>query len=606
MKRKKFILSAGALTIWSLLPAKVWTAFRATVPRKKFSRVRPSDPGWPSVKEWDELGAALKGRLIKVEPPFAACGVDVNAESCTSVLNQIKNPYFLGDQPALTQSSGWVGAWHSQPSVYCVEAHETSDIAAAIKFARRKNLRLVIKGGGHSYLGTSCSADSLLIWTRKMNAVETTDSFVPEGAPTGTSPVPAVHVQAGAIWRQAYDAVTTKGKRYVQGGGCTTVGVAGLIQGGGFGSYSKNYGLAAASLLEAQVVIADGSILTVNAYKHPDLFWALKGGGGGSFAAVTSLTLKTHELPATFGAAFGTVKASSDEAFRKLIDFVIGFYRDNLFNAHWGEQIRLHSNNRLQVSMLFQGSSLQDATSAWQPFKTWISDRPADYAWTEPFGIGTIPPQHMWDTSFIEKFAPKAIVKDSRAGAPGENFYWAGDSAQCGLFWWGYHSAWLPQSLLHEESRKRLSDALFASSRRWDLELHMNKGLAGAPPAALEAAKETATNPAVLDAFALVIVAGGGAPAYPGMPGKDKDDPGAKIRASMIDASFNELKPLIPAPASYFNETDFFEPHWQEAFWGANYSRLREIKKTYDPDGLFYVHHGVGSEEWSDDGFTRL
>jgi FAD/FMN-containing dehydrogenase len=65
---------------------------------------------------------------------------------------------------------------------------------------------------------------------------------------------------AGAIWMQAYDAVTTKGGAYVQGGGCTTVGVAGLVQSGGFGSFSKHYGTAAAGLLEAEVVTADGKI----------------------------------------------------------------------------------------------------------------------------------------------------------------------------------------------------------------------------------------------------------------------------------------------------------------------------------------------------------
>src|SRR6266436_287685 len=70
--------------------------------------------------------------------------------------------------------------------------------------------------------------------------------------------------------------------RYVQGGGCVTVGVAGLIQSGGFGSFSKAYGMAAASLLEAEVVTADGAVRIANACTHRDLFWGLKGGGGGS------------------------------------------------------------------------------------------------------------------------------------------------------------------------------------------------------------------------------------------------------------------------------------------------------------------------------------
>src|ERR1700738_5105382 len=100
---------------------------------------------------------------------------------------------------------------------------------------------------------------------------------------------------------QVYDAVTTRGGRYVQGGGCATVGVAGLIQSGGFGSFSKNYGLAAARLLPAEIVTADGKLLIANACTNPDLFWALKGGGGGSFGVVTKVTLATYDLPAYFG-----------------------------------------------------------------------------------------------------------------------------------------------------------------------------------------------------------------------------------------------------------------------------------------------------------------
>ena len=97
----------------------------------------------------------------------------------------------------------------------------------------RNNLRLVVKGGGHSYQGTSNAADSLLIWTRHMNAVTLHDAFVGAGCDGSAEPQPAVSIEPGAIWGHVYNEVTTKGGRYVQGGGCMTVGVAGLIQGGG-------------------------------------------------------------------------------------------------------------------------------------------------------------------------------------------------------------------------------------------------------------------------------------------------------------------------------------------------------------------------------------
>src|SRR6266480_3432335 len=139
-------------------------------------------------------------------------------------------------------------------------------------------------------------------------------AFVGKGCDGKHVPQPAVTVEAGAIWMQAYDAVTTKGGRYVQGGGCTTVGVAGLIQSGGFGSFSKNYGLAAAGLLEAEVVTADGAVRIANACKNSDLFWGIKGGGGGSLGVVTKVTLATHELPELFGSVSGRIEAKSDAA----------------------------------------------------------------------------------------------------------------------------------------------------------------------------------------------------------------------------------------------------------------------------------------------------
>ena len=67
-----------------------------------------------------------------------------------------------------------------------------------------------------------------------------------------------------------------------------------------------------------------------------------------------------------------------------------------------------------------------------------------------------------------------------------------------------------------------------------------------------------------------------------------------------------EVLEVVVDPGSYVSESDFFEREWQRSFWGPNYARLAEVKRKVDPDGLFIVHHGVGSEEWSADGFTRL
>ena len=66
-----------------------------------------------------------------------------------------------------------------------------------------------------------------------------------------------------------------------------------------------------------------------------------------------------------------------------------------------------------------------------------------------------------------------------------------------------------------------------------------------------------------------------------------------------------QLRALAPADGAYVSESDFFQRDWQHSYWGANYPRLAAVKKKYDPSGLFFVHNGVGSDEWSPDGFTR-
>lgn len=108
-----------------------------------------------------------------------------------------------------------------------------------------------------------------------------------------------------------------------------------------------------------------------------------------------------------------------------------------------------------------------------------------------------------------------------------------------------------------------------------------------------------------MNAFALAMIAGGRM-AYPGIPGHQPDLALARKNAAEIARSMEELRKLVPDPGSYVSESNFFDPSWRRSFWGPNYPRLLAIKKKYDPGGLFFVRHGVGSEEWSDDGFTRM
>jgi FAD binding domain/Berberine and berberine like len=567
-----------------------------------FSRVRPGDPKWPSEASWNRLNAEVGGQLTEVRSPLAAC-VDAPSErSCRYLFKQLKNPYYLGDEVGLTQTLGWVGAWTSRPSTYAVTVRSTQDVVAAVNFARENKLRIVVKGGGHSYQGTSNSADSLLIWTRKLNAVSLHDAFICEGCVEQYESQRAVTIGSGATWGQVYHVATTKGGRYVQGGGCMTVGVAGLIQSGGFGSFSKAYGMAAASLLEAEIVTADGIVRTANAHTNPDLFWGIKGGGGGSLGVVTRLTLRTHDLPELFGRLHTTIQARSEVAFRRLIGKIVSFYSDALLNPHWGEQIAFRPGNILEIRMVFQGLGRHQAETIWRPFFDWLAVAPQDFSIVSEPVVIAVPARHRWDS----KQPPGVLLADDRPGAPVTNVFWASNLEEVGMVLHGYQSAWIPVSLLQVDQQGKLINSLFAAAQHWEVVLHVNKGLAGARTEVIDAAKNTAMNPAVLDAFALLICAAAGPPAYPGIPGHEPDVSAARHRVDAIEKAMTEIRKVLPSLGSYVAESDFFDKGWRESFWGTNYARLLAVKDKYDPDGLFFVHHGVGSERWSGDGFTRL
>jgi FAD/FMN-containing dehydrogenase len=623
MDRRAFLKTIGAAALLPMFPHRLLAS-------SNFSRRRPSDANWPSQAAWKQLNDAVGGNLLPVDFPLAVLKTDPDGAAAKQLLENIRNPYYIGDQPGLTETLGWVDAWATKPSVYAVAARNAQDIAAAVNFARENDLRLAVKGGGHSYQGTSNAPDSLLIWTRHMNDIAMHDAFVPHGCEHTLQPQPAVTVGAGTIGMQAYQAVTTKGGKYVQGGGCTTVCLGGLVQSGGFGSLSKHYGTAAGGLLEAEVVTADGQIRIANACTNSDLFWALKGGGGGSFGVISKMTLRVHQLPEFFSPVNFTVKAASDDGYRRLIRQFLGFYREHLLNDHWGEQVHFNADNKLVISMVCHGLDTEQAKKVWEPFLDSVKGSP-DASIDGRVIIGSVPARHWWDVQWWNEHWPEigfprngnplhALVDDvlihvmqpvlnfdHRPGAGPDNAWWKGDGGQVGWFIWSFESLWLPASLLENDAQQqRLADALFAGSRHSGIELHFNKGLAGAPPDAIAAAKDTATNPAVIAAFALAIVADAQGPAYPGIPGHEPSVVEGRKAAERVNRCVDQLRAVTGETGAYVSESNYFEKGWQQAYWGSNYPRLAEIKRKYDPDGLFVVHNGVGSEQWSADGFTKL
>lgn len=536
----------------------------------------------PAEQAWQKLREAVEGRLIKPVAPWSSLKPGQMNED-------LKNPWFLEEQAGATQSTGMFQAWDSTPSAYAVAVEKVEDIVAAVNFARQNKVRLVVKGTGHDYFGRSCAPDSLLVWTHPYRGVTHHQEFFPQGAPSSTQSVQAISVKAGNRWLEAYQAATAA-NCYIQGGGCTSVGACGgFALGGGFGSYSKKFGSGAAGVLELEVVVADGRVLIANAYQNQDLFWALRGGGGGTFGIVSRITLLAHPMPTTDGWISGTITATSDEAYLELIHRYVNFVSASLNNGSWGEGVIFpKGKNHLEVGTAFLDLTVEQAQQVWSEFTAPLKARPKDFSINLKFRV----------VPFKEKWNPKSdgVIMDSRPGAPEGYFWWKGNDVEVGAYWANYQGRGVPLKSMSGENSKILAKAIFDASRTSLILFQTNKGLAGEPQEARDRDITTSLNPVVFNNAGFVTLGSWMQYKYPNVAGYEPDLLWAKKEADGVNQAMAHIKKATPDGGSYTNEGDFAEKNWQSEFWGKNYTRLLSIKRKYDPENLFRVHHGVGSE----------
>lgn len=304
----------------SLLVASV--AFLSAVftghPRRH-CKVYPDDPSWPSSSAWQTLNATISGRLVTPTAPAAACRPDDPAFSnltCYAVNSQWRNTSRVAENPYMADYNDI--SCPPDPSLHCstdgypayiIEAMDEKDVQAGINFARENNIRLVIKGTGHDFPGRSSGAGSLSIWTHNIRGVTVNkdDSYARK-----YGGVASVKIAAGMRWREVYTEVA-KHNITIVGGADPNVGVGGWILGGGHSPISSVYGMGADQVLSLEVVTADRQFLTVDETSHPDLFWALRGGGGSTFAVMVSVTIKAYpQLSATMQSYSFATSANSD------------------------------------------------------------------------------------------------------------------------------------------------------------------------------------------------------------------------------------------------------------------------------------------------------
>jgi FAD/FMN-containing dehydrogenase len=239
-----------------------------------------------------------------------------------------------------------------------VRCRSTDDVSAAVRFARASGLEITIRGGGHNVAGRCIAEGALMIDLAEMKNADVD----PEAR--------TVRADGGLTWAELNAANAEHGLA-VTGGAISTTGIAGLTLGGGLGWLMSKYGLAADNVIAVELVTADGEILDVTAESHPDLFWALRGGGG-NFGVATTFTYRLHPLDMITGGLIAhPIEVGGD---------MLRFYRDAC--ADCSDDLTVFaglvhapdgSGMPLAVMVVCHTGSPEEAERDLAPFKDWGS-----------------------------------------------------------------------------------------------------------------------------------------------------------------------------------------------------------------------------------------
>jgi FAD/FMN-containing dehydrogenase len=398
-----------------------------------------------------------------------------------------------------------------------------ADVQKTVRWARKHDMHIVPRSGGHSYGGYSTTTGAVVDLSR-LNAV----SLAANGrAATG----------AGAQLLDVYTRLFTRG-RTVPAGTCATVGIAGLAQGGGIGMSARKFGLTCDNLLEATVVLADGRAVVANAQEHPDLFWALRGGGGGNFGIVTRFVFRTYPVDDVVTYALEWPWADAKRVIQAWQQFA-PHAPDELFSV-LNVSTAVGGSPQIICAGQFYGSE-KDLRSLMQPVAN----------------AGTL---------LRFRTVPRSYLSAAQmwSGARGRSTF-AGKSSY---------------------SNRPLSSAgIDALLRQIEARRHTGSGsgsvLFDSYGGAINRIPKAQTAFVHRDAlFSLQYLAywNAGARAAPNI--------------AWLRRCFAALRPYVSAFA-YQNYIDPDLPNWQNAYYGSNLPRLQQIKRAYDPRNVFHSRQSI-------------
>ena len=444
--------------------------------------------------------------------------------------------------------------------VFAVNATWPEHIQATIQFVSTNNLRLVIKTTGHDFLGRSTAFGSLLLWLHYMKNMTLIPQYLSCNGATISN---VVRLSAGVQWGEVYTWLNTYDLTVLGGTSTSVAAAGGYIQGGGHSPLSRWGGMPTDQVLEYDVVTADGKRQSVNSCQNADLFWALSGGGAGTYAVVISVVLRTFPMPYIVGTK-QTIRAPNETRYAQLIR---DFFRilPGLADVGWSGYIAMMDMD-ISISMLWPNG---DYTAANTTFTQFVNNN-TDLSFSTSI-IASLP-------SFYQYYLYVLNGIDS--------------TGYSGLV----ASRLIPETIVRNQT-DALAQTFLQMRGQTSSFSRLTISMVGGGQASNTSNANNSVNPAWRNALLHVFY------------GKAwSDDASVELQqaiASEVSRQVQMLDTLANGVqlACYMNEADPNEPNWQQRFFGSQvmYDRLKSIKQKYDPSGLFICKNCVGSDDWTAD-----
>ncbi|KAF9262229.1 FAD-binding domain-containing protein [Marasmius fiardii PR-910] len=517
-------------------------------------RTLPTDSSWPARNVWNAFNESIDGRLIRTVPIGSPChDPNYDEAQCKVVRDNWHAAKFLESYPssvmdhALTRKSCdpfdsrelpcQIGSY----AQHVVNVSSPDHVIKTLQFVKEHNIRFVVKNSGHDGQGRSTGTGAVSVWMHNLQDI----TFIPEFK-SSIYAGPAFKVHAGVRGADIAKAANSRGLVVVSGG-CPTVSFAGgYIQGGGHSPLTSFYGLAADQTLEFEVITTRGEFVRASPTENQDLYWALSGGGGGTYGIVWSATVKAHrDLPVTFGSITFTSQGIDQEIFYKALDAFQANTARLADGKVWATaQYTNRSFSLRPVSAVNQTSA--EVSALLRPFLNTLSS----------LGVNYSSEVKTYDI-YLAAYNTLDFLVNTPVGAM------------------TFGSRLIPRSLFEDNERLKGGQKAIRSILErgnvniLDFVLKPTLEVAGNP--------ENGVLPAWREAIKHIIIA------VPLADGESSDQIAEKQK-----------------------KADPKEPDFKQAFYGSKYDKLLAIKDKWDPEQILYGAISVGGDRWRETAEGRL